>query len=87
MSKPITTTATSTMPAARTEAPSGFSFAIHLYSDYQQIVDDANLVIDTRNATAHASRGRARVVSLAADPKPAATASLGAQSRKKTAMT
>jgi len=39
MSKPITTTATSTMPAARTEAPSGFSFAIHLYSDYQQIVD------------------------------------------------
>ena len=42
----------------------------HSRIDYQQIVDDATLVIDTRNATARASRGRARVVSLAADPKP-----------------
>jgi hypothetical protein len=39
MTKPITTTATSTPPAASTEAPSGFSLAIHLYSNYQQIVD------------------------------------------------
>jgi UDP-N-acetyl-D-glucosamine dehydrogenase len=39
----------------------------HSQIDYQQIVDDAILVIDTRNATARASRGRARVVSLAAD--------------------
>jgi UDP-N-acetyl-D-glucosamine dehydrogenase len=59
----------------------------HSQIDYQQIVDDAILVIDTRNATARASRGRARVVSLAADPKPAASAALGAPSRKKTALT
>jgi organic hydroperoxide reductase OsmC/OhrA len=39
MTKPITTSATSATPAACTEAPSGFSLAIHLYSDYQQIVD------------------------------------------------
>lgn len=39
MTKPITTSATSTRPASTTEAPSGFSLAIHLYSDYQQIVD------------------------------------------------
>ena len=38
----------------------------HSQIDYQQIVDDAVLVIDTRNATARTSRGRARVVSLAA---------------------
>jgi UDP-N-acetyl-D-glucosamine dehydrogenase len=42
----------------------------HSRIDYQQIVDDAALVIDTRNATSRSSRGRARVVSLAADPKP-----------------
>jgi UDP-N-acetyl-D-glucosamine dehydrogenase len=59
----------------------------HSQVDYQQIVDDANLVIDTRNATARASRGRARVVSLAADPKPAASAAVGTPSRKTTAVT
>jgi UDP-N-acetyl-D-glucosamine dehydrogenase len=42
----------------------------HSQIDYQQIVDDAALVIDTRNATARSSRGRARVVSLAANPRP-----------------
>jgi UDP-N-acetyl-D-glucosamine dehydrogenase len=59
----------------------------HSQVDYQQIVDDANLVIDTRNATARASRGRARVVSLAADPKPAASAAVSTPSRKTTAVT
>ena len=39
MTKRITTSATSTTPAAGTETPSGFSLAIHLYSAYQQIVD------------------------------------------------
>jgi hypothetical protein len=39
MTKPIAMSATSTQPAASTEAPPGFSLAIHLYSDYQQIVD------------------------------------------------
>ena len=52
----------------------------HSQIDYQQIVDDAILVIDTRNATARASRGRARVVSLAADPRPAA-GTVGAELR------
>ena len=58
----------------------------HTRIDYQQIVDDAMLVIDTRNATARASRGRARVVSLAADPKPGAGIAASASSRKKTAV-
>jgi UDP-N-acetyl-D-glucosamine dehydrogenase len=57
----------------------------HSRIDYQQIVDDAVLVIDTRNATARTSRGRARVVSLAADPKPAASAAAQPE-RKKTAV-
>lgn len=39
MTKPITTSAASTRTADRTELESGFSLAIHLYSDYQQIVD------------------------------------------------
>jgi UDP-N-acetyl-D-glucosamine dehydrogenase len=56
----------------------------HSQIDYQQIVDDAILVIDTRNATARASRGRARIVSLAADPRPAASAVAGSQARKTT---
>ena len=59
----------------------------HSQIDYQQIVDDAVLVIDTRNATARASRGRARVVSLAAHRKPAADAVPGgATPRKPTAV-
>jgi len=56
----------------------------HSNIDYQQIVDDSVLVIDTRNATARASRGRARVVSLAADPKPGAGTGQGSSSRAKT---
>ena len=58
----------------------------HSRIDYQQIVDDSVLVIDTRNATARTSRGRARVVSLAADPKPAASGAHGAAPRAKTAV-
>jgi UDP-N-acetyl-D-glucosamine dehydrogenase len=34
--------------------------------DFQRIVDQANLVVDTRNATAKTRRGKARVVSLSA---------------------
>ena len=39
MTKPITTSAPSTQPVVSIEPTSGFSLAIHLYSDYQQIVD------------------------------------------------
>jgi UDP-N-acetyl-D-glucosamine dehydrogenase len=56
----------------------------HSRIDYQQIVDDALLVIDTRNATARTSRGRARVVSLAADPKPSTASPAATPARKKT---
>ena len=56
----------------------------HSRIDYQQIVDDAVLVIDTRNATARTSRGRARVVSLAADPRPSAASTAAQPERKKT---
>jgi UDP-N-acetyl-D-glucosamine dehydrogenase len=38
----------------------------HSNLDYQLIVDDAALVVDTRNCTSGVSRGRARIVSLAA---------------------
>jgi UDP-N-acetyl-D-glucosamine dehydrogenase len=58
----------------------------HSRIDYQQIVDDAILVIDTRNATARASRGRARVVSLAADPKPGTGLPPNTPARSKTAV-
>jgi UDP-N-acetyl-D-glucosamine dehydrogenase len=58
----------------------------HSRIDYQQIVDDAILVIDTRNATARTSRGRARVVSLAADPTPSAASPAAQAARKKTAV-
>ncbi|HEX3158295.1 MAG TPA: nucleotide sugar dehydrogenase [Gemmatimonadaceae bacterium] len=40
----------------------------HRDVDYQLIVDRAALVVDTRNATAHARRSRARVVALSALP-------------------
>jgi UDP-N-acetyl-D-glucosamine dehydrogenase len=56
----------------------------HSKIDYQQIVDDAMLVIDTRNATARASRGRARIVSLAASPRPSAAPTPTAEPRAKT---
>jgi UDP-N-acetyl-D-glucosamine dehydrogenase len=58
----------------------------HSQIDYQQIVDDSILVIDTRNATAKTSRGRARVVSLAADPKPASAAVVAAGNRARSAV-
>jgi UDP-N-acetyl-D-glucosamine dehydrogenase len=58
----------------------------HSKIDYQQIVDDAKLVIDTRNATARASRGRARIVSLAANPRPSLAGAHEAPTRKKTAV-
>jgi UDP-N-acetyl-D-glucosamine dehydrogenase len=58
----------------------------HTRIDYQQIVDDAVLVVDTRNATARTSRGRARVVSLAADPKPPSGGAVSSSGRAKTAV-
>jgi len=58
----------------------------HSQIDYQQIVDDAVLVIDTRNATARTSRGRARVVSLAANVRLSAGAVSGGAVRKPTAV-
>ena len=56
----------------------------HSQMDFQQIVDDANLVIDTRNATARASRGRARIVSLAASPKLSVATPPGSAARPRT---
>jgi UDP-N-acetyl-D-glucosamine dehydrogenase len=40
----------------------------HTKVDYQRIVDLANVVIDTRNATAKLTKGRGRIVSLASAP-------------------
>jgi UDP-N-acetyl-D-glucosamine dehydrogenase len=42
----------------------------HSTLDYQLIVDDARLVVDTRNATSKVAPGRARIVPLAAPHAP-----------------
>ena len=51
----------------------------HRGLDYQLIVDRAALVVDTRNATLHARRSRARVVALSALPSQADTEPAGAR--------
>ena len=48
----------------------------HKTIDYQRLVDHANLIVDTRNATARTTRTRARIVPLASSaPTEAAIAS------------
>ena len=42
----------------------------HSQFDYQQVVDNASIVVDTRNATARTRRGRARIVTLSSHPLP-----------------
>jgi UDP-N-acetyl-D-glucosamine dehydrogenase len=45
----------------------------HKTVDYQRIVDQSRLVVDTRNATAKVRPGRARIISLSgtsASPEP-----------------
>jgi len=48
----------------------------HTNIDYQMLVDRAPLVIDTRNATARTSPGRARIVSLSSSNSPAMVESM-----------
>ena len=47
----------------------------HTSVDYQRLVNRASLIVDTRNATARTTPGRARIVSLSASnpPEPAMT--------------
>jgi UDP-N-acetyl-D-glucosamine dehydrogenase len=42
----------------------------HTSIDYQRLVNRAALIVDTRNATARTTPGRARVVSLSAGSAP-----------------
>jgi UDP-N-acetyl-D-glucosamine dehydrogenase len=55
----------------------------HSSIDYQQLVDRASLVVDTRNATARTTAARARIVSLssAAEPEPEGTVVAAAHGR------
>ena len=48
----------------------------HSNIDYQRLVDGANLVVDTRNATAKTKPGQARIVSLSTTRPTAMTAEL-----------
>jgi UDP-N-acetyl-D-glucosamine dehydrogenase len=48
----------------------------HSSIDYQRLVDGANLVVDTRNATAKTKPGQARIVSLSTTRPTAMTAEL-----------
>src|SRR5215213_813340 len=49
----------------------------HTEINYQRIVDNASLVVDTRNATARTTPSRARIVSLSANGSPAPEESTG----------
>jgi UDP-N-acetyl-D-glucosamine dehydrogenase len=42
----------------------------HSSIDYQRVVDQASIVVDTRNATASTRPGRAQIVRLSSDPAP-----------------
>jgi UDP-N-acetyl-D-glucosamine dehydrogenase len=42
----------------------------HSSIDYQRVVDNASLIVDTRNATASTTRTGARVVSLSSTALP-----------------
>jgi len=42
----------------------------HSQFDYQQVVDNASIVVDTRHATARTRRGSARIVTLSSHPLP-----------------
>jgi UDP-N-acetyl-D-glucosamine dehydrogenase len=48
----------------------------HKVFDYQRIVDKAELVVDSRNATARTTRTRARIVSLSSAPQTEPTPAL-----------
>jgi UDP-N-acetyl-D-glucosamine dehydrogenase len=49
----------------------------HRSIDYQRIVNEAGLIVDTRNATARTTSGRARIVALSGASHPLDAAEMG----------